>query len=176
VRAALEEALDQADLVLTNGGVSVGDCDPIKGVLRELGAQERFWKVAQKPGGPLGLWSLRGKPVLGIPGNPAAAMLMFELYGRPALRKMLGLERLFRPEAQGILEAPWRRSGPDGRTHFLRVTAREEKGVLAVRLTGPQGSGLLSSMTRANALAVIPEARLELAPGDPVRLLLLEAP
>lgn len=176
VEAALGRALDSADVILTNGGISVGDFDYIKRVLEEMGAEQVFWRVAQKPGAPLGLWMLRGRPVFGIPGNPVAAMLMVEAYVRPALRHMLGHARLHRPERTGVMGALWRRSGDPRRTEFLRVVAEPGEGGLQVRLAGPQGSGILSSLMRANALAIVPEGLTSLAPGDPVRLQMLDEP
>lgn len=173
VEAVLRQARESADLILTTGGVSVGDGDFVKPVLEALGAEQVFWRVAQKPGGPLGFWMWEGTPIFGIPGNPVAAMLMVEEYVRPALRKLMGFPHLHRPEVLGVLETPWRKSGPDGRVHFLRVVV-EEGGPLRVRLTGPQGSGILSSMLRANALAVISEEETELEAGAPVRLHLTE--
>jgi molybdopterin molybdotransferase len=166
VEAALRRALAGADVVLTNGGVSVGDFDYIKAVLEDLGAETVFWRVAQKPGGPLGLWRLQGRLVFGIPGNPVAAMLMFEEYVRPALRRMMGYRFLHRPWRTCALAASWRKSGPDGKLQFLRVVA--EGGQAA--LTGPQGSGLLSSMMKANALALIPAEAVALPAGSPVLL------
>jgi len=174
VEAVLREALATADVILTTGGVSVGDSDFVKPVLEAMGAEPVFWRVAQKPGGPLGFWLLEGKPVFGIPGNPVAAMLMVEEYVRPALRKRMGFGQLFRPERQGIMDTPWRKSGPDGRVHFLRVVVREEDGALHAALTGPQGAGILSSMLRANALAVISEDATEIPAGGSVRLHLTE--
>jgi molybdopterin molybdotransferase len=176
VAGTLALALAGADVVLTNGGVSVGDFDYIKEVLAELGAEQVFWRVAQKPGGPLGLWMLQGRLVFGIPGNPVAAMLMFEEYVRPALRRMLGFSLLHRPEREGVLEAPWRKRGADGKLNFLRVTARAQDGRLEVALTGPQGSGLLSSMMRANALALVPPEVLAIPAGGSVRLHLIDEP
>jgi molybdopterin molybdotransferase len=174
VRAALAEALAAADVVLTNGGISVGDFDYLKEVLEELGAERVFWRVAQKPGAPLGLWLLEGKLVFGIPGNPVAAMLMFEEYVRPALRKLMGYPRLHRPERKGTLAAPWRKSGADGRLHFLRVLAKAEGAGFRAELTGPQGSGVLSSMMRANALVLVPEDTLAIAEGGEVLLHFLD--
>ena len=171
VAATLARALEGADVVLTNGGISVGDYDCIKAVLEDQGARQVFWKVAQKPGGPLGLWVLQGKLVFGIPGNPVAAMLMFEEYVRPALRRMMGYANLHRPERKGCLEAPWMRSGDPMRTEFLRVVVRGEG---PVALAGPQGSGVLSSMMRANALAVIPEGPTGLPAGAEVTLHLMD--
>ena len=175
VAAALAEALAGADVVLTNGGVSVGDFDFIKDVLAGLGAEQVFWRVAQKPGGPLGLWMLQGRLVFGIPGNPVAAMLMFEEYVRPALRRMLGAGPLHRPERTGIMAAPWRKR-PDGKLNFLRVVTREREGRLEVALTGPQGSGLLSSMMRANALALVPAEVLDIPAGGEILLHLIDEP
>ena len=143
VTGTLLRAMEEADVVLTNGGVSVGDFDYIKDVLEDLGAEPVFWRVAQKPGGPLGLWTLGGKLVFGIPGNPVAAMIMVEEYVRPALRRMLGYAHLHRPERMAHLAAPWRKHSPDGRLSFLRVATRLEGGRLVAALTGPQGSGLL---------------------------------
>ncbi|HJV39587.1 MAG TPA: gephyrin-like molybdotransferase Glp, partial [Geothrix sp.] len=153
--AALREALT-ADAVLTTGGISVGDYDFVKPILEELGAERVFWKVAQKPGGPLGFWMLGEKPIFGIPGNPVAAMLMVEEYVRPALRRLMGFSALHRPVVEAVLEDGWRGKAGDRRTTFLRVVARREGDQLLARLTGPQGSAILSSMLEANALAVIP--------------------
>jgi len=174
VVAALTAALEGADVVLTNGGISVGDFDYIKDVLEGLGAEQVFWRVAQKPGGPLGLWLLQGRLVFGIPGNPVAAMLMFEEYVRPALRSMLGFTRLHRPERTGVMAEPWRKHSADGKLNFLRVTAQGPD--FRVALTGPQGSGLLSSMMRANALALIPPGTLEIPAGGPILLHLIDEP
>ena len=171
---ALAAAVAGADVVLTNGGVSVGDFDCIKGVLEGLGAEQVFWRVAQKPGGPLGLWLFQGRLVFGVPGNPVAAMLVFEEYVRPALRRMMGFSRLHRPERRGLLDAPWRKHRADGHLHFLRVTARATDQGLRVALTGPQGSGLLSSMMRANALALVPADTLDLPAGSEVLLHLID--
>lgn len=176
VEAAIRDALTAADMVLTTGGVSVGDWDFVKPVLEDLGAEPIFWRVDQKPGGPLGFWMLEGKPILGIPGNPVAAMVMVEEYVRPALRKMMGFRHLHRPECAALLDAPWRKSSPDGRVHFLRAIQREEGGIRKVSLTGPQGSGILSSMLRANALALIPEDQTAIEGGGTVQLHLTGLP
>ncbi|WP_316413840.1 molybdopterin molybdotransferase MoeA [Mesoterricola silvestris] len=171
VARALLGALGEADVVLTNGGISVGDFDYIKAVLEDNGAERVFWKVAQKPGSPLGLWVLGGKLIFGIPGNPVAAMLMFEEYVRPAVRRMMGYRNLHRPARAGVLEEGWTRSGDARRTEFLRVVAGPGG---RVALAGPQGSGILSGMMRANALAVIPEGPMALEAGAEVLLHLLD--
>jgi molybdopterin molybdotransferase len=176
VTAALARARDTADVVVTNGGISVGDYDFIKAVLVDLGAREVFWKVKQKPGGPLGFWLLDGKPVFGIPGNTVAAMVCMEEYVRPAIRKLMGHARLLRPEVTGIFEGVFRKTVQDGKVHLVRVRARRESGQLVVAPSGPQGSGILSSMLRSNALALVPADALALKTGDEVRVHLVEEP
>lgn len=168
----LRQALE-AGVVLTTGGISVGDYDFMKAMLEELGAERIFWKVAQKPGGPLGFWMLGSRPIFGIPGNPVAAMLMVEEYVRPALRKLMGFAKLHRPVAQARLEDGWT-GRTDQRTTFLRVVARREADGLHARTTGPQGSAILSSMLSVNALAVIPEGVARVEPGGTVQLHLTE--
>jgi len=172
LRGVLQQALE-ADVVLTTGGISVGDYDFMKAMLEDLGATRIFWKVAQKPGGPLGFWMLDGKPIFGIPGNPVAAMLMVEEFVRPALRQVMGFAKLHRPVASAILEDGWT-GRTDQRTTFLRVVARREADGFHARLTGPQGSAILSSMLVANALAVIPEGVARVEPGGTVLLHLTE--
>jgi molybdopterin molybdotransferase len=176
-RAALAGVLREAmgaDAILTTGGISVGDYDFVKAILEELGAERVFWKVAQKPGGPLGFWMLGDKPIFGIPGNPVAAMLMVEEYVRPALRRLMGFTKLHRPVAEARLDGGWTGKAGDHRTTFLRVVARREDGQLQARLTGPQGSAILSSMLHANALAVVPAGMDRVEPGGMVLLHLTE--
>ena len=176
VAAALAKARDCADVIVTNGGISVGDYDFIKAVLVELGAREVFWKVTQKPGGPLGFWLLDGKPVFGIPGNTVAAMVCMEEYVRPALRKLMGHAKLLRPEAVATFEGNFRKSAPDGKVHLIRVRARREGDRVVVSPSGPQGSGILSSMLRSNALALVPADAMALTTGDEVAVHLVEEP
>jgi molybdopterin molybdotransferase len=176
VTRALRGAWAAADVVVTTGGVSMGERDRVKDVLGEMSAERVFWRVAQKPAGPLGFWRLTGKPVFGAPGNPVAAMLTVEEYVRPLLRRMMGHARLFRPEVEGVLEEPWARRAADERLHFARVVARVVEGEWRARLAGPQGSGVLSSLARANALALISAGATELPAGSRVTLHLIEEP
>ena len=176
VTAALERARAEADVIVTNGGISVGDYDFIKDVLAGFGAREVFWKVKQKPGGPLGFWLWGGTPVFGIPGNTVAAMVCMEEYVRPALRKMMGHARLLRPEVMAVFEGEFRKSAPDGKVHLIRVRARREGGRVVVSPSGPQGSGILTSMLRSNALALVPADALALRSGDEVPVHLVEEP
>jgi len=176
VAAAVQEALATCDVILTNGGVSAGDYDFLKSTLEALGARQLFCQVNQKPGRPLVFWLLEGKPVFGLPGNPVAAMVCFEMFVRPALRKMLGHASLLRPCVEAALAEDYRKGGADLRTHWLRVQARQEGSRWEAAATGPQGSGILSSMTRANAIAEIPDCAGDLKAGTTVRLHLTDLP
>lgn len=176
VQDALVQAWGAADVIVTNGGVSVGEWDHVKAVLEELGAARVFWGVRQKPGKPMAFWEWNGKPVLGLPGNPVSCMVCFEEYVRPALRRMMGHAWLHRPVRTAALAEGFVKEAGDPRTHFLRVVAREREGRLVATATGPQGSGILSSMVRANALAVIPAGSGGVPPGGEVRLHMTELP
>jgi molybdopterin molybdotransferase len=174
------------DLIVTSAGVSVGEFDYTRDVLAALGAEMRFWKVRMRPGAPIGFGILnrnsnrssdgdalsRGIPWIGLPGNPVSTMVTFELFVRPVLRRMLGHERLHRRPVQVVLEEPVTIGAR--LTHFLRavVTTRAD-GTLAARLTGPQGSGILTSMSLANALLVVPEDRPRVEAGETASALLL---
>ena len=147
---------DGCDLIVTSAGISVGALDYVREVLAELGAEMSFWKVRMRPGAPIGCGTVRGIPWIGLPGNPVSTMVTFELFVRPAIRKMLGHTRLFRRPVLARLEEAVTISGR--LTHFLRaIVSTAADGSLGVRLTGSQGSGILTSMTKANALLVVPE-------------------
>ncbi|MHB2034509.1 MAG: molybdopterin molybdotransferase MoeA [Gemmatimonadaceae bacterium] len=160
------------DLLLTSGGISVGAFDHTRRVLADLGATLDFWRVKIRPGAPLGFGSWRGVPWIGLPGNPVSTMVTSELFVRPALRRMQGMTR---PYAGTVpVRVAERVTTGAALTHFLRaVVAPAADGVLEARLTGPQGSGLLTSMSRANALLVLPEHRQDVAAGEMARALLL---
>jgi molybdopterin molybdotransferase len=170
--AKIREGLEQgADLFLTSGGVSVGDFDMVKEVLAAEG-EIHFWWVNMKPGKPLAFGQVDGVPVLGLPGNPVAAMISFELFARPAMRKMAGHKEWAKPFVEATLQDAVTRK--DRRRHFLRVRLWKEGERYYARLTGPQGSGILNSMVQANGLAVIPEEREELPAGETVSVLMLD--
>jgi molybdopterin molybdotransferase len=156
---------DGCDLLITSAGVSVGEFDYTREVVSALGAEMKFWRVRMRPGAPLGFGILGGMPWIGLPGNPVSAMVTFELFVRPVVRRMLGHTRLFRRPVAVILEEPVHIGAR--LTHFLRcvVTTRDD-GVVTARLTGPQGSGILTSMSRANALLVVPEDRPRVEAGE----------
>ncbi|MBM3187851.1 MAG: molybdopterin molybdotransferase MoeA [Chloroflexi bacterium] len=167
----LHEALERrADLIVTSGGVSVGDFDLVKHVLATEGDMD-FWWVNMKPGKPMAFGTLGGVPLLALPGNPVAAMISFYLFGRPAILKMLGHAAWAFPSVEARLSEGISRK--DGRRHYLRVHLEGATDGYVARLTGEQGSGILSSLVAADGLAVIPEDREYLAPGSPVQVLLL---
>ena len=160
------------DLIITSAGISVGEFDYTREALVALGAEMKFWKVRMRPGAPLGFGLLQGVPWLGLPGNPVSAMVTFELFARPVVRRMLGHSRLFRRPVPVVLEEPVRVGVR--LTHFLRAVVRvRDDGALSARLTGPQGSGILTSMSRANALLIVPEDRPESAAGETASAFLL---
>ncbi len=153
LRKKMELALDQADVLITSGGVSEGDRDHIGPLLAELGTVH-FNRVRQKPGKPLTFATIRGKPCFALPGNPVSALVSFELYVRPALRRMAGHTRLRRPERPVLLRHPVR---PDPvRTEFVRAVVEQEGNQWWARTTGAQASSRLLSMLGANALLRVP--------------------
>lgn len=162
-----------ADLLITSGGVSVGDFDVVKTVLATEG-EITFWRVRMKPGKPLAFGHIKGVPHLGLPGNPVSSLVSYELFARPAILQMLGKKHFRRPEVEAtLLDAIPHK---DGRRHYVRVIVQKEDGGYTARLTGEQGSGVLTSMARANGLAIIPEDTTSLAPGSRVRVMLLDWP
>lgn len=159
------------DLLLTTGGVSVGEFDYTRSVLAELGATQRFWRVRIRPGAPLGFGLLGDTPWLGLPGNPVSTLVTFELFARPAIRKMSGHASVFRRTTRVRVAETLTISAP--LTHFLRAELTWLEGELTARLTGPQGSGLLSSMARADALLVVSADRPRVEAGELVDALIL---
>jgi molybdopterin molybdotransferase len=174
-RDALREKIEQAagcDAIVTTAGISVGEFDYIREVLTGLGAEMAFWKVRMRPGAPVGFGHIGSVPWLGLPGNPVSAMVTFELFARPLLRRMQGYSRLHRRPVPVMLEEEVTINAPI--THFLRVVVSvRDDGTLTARLTGPQGSGILTSMSQANALLVVPEDRPHSRAGDVLHALLL---
>jgi molybdopterin molybdotransferase len=162
-----------ADMIVTSGGVSLGDFDMVKDALRQAG-DIAVWQVRMKPGKPLAFGAIGGAPFLGLPGNPVAAAVSFEIFGRPAVRKMLGHRDLApRTVAVRLLEDIDNRGM---RRHFVRaLVERDDSGLLTARTAGTQGAGVLSSLSRANALLVVPETVERASPGDMLEAILLDA-
>ena len=153
LRESIREALNRADVVVTSGGVSVGEKDLVKGTMTELGVEQVFWGVKFKPGKPLFFGVRDGGSVFGLPGNPVSAMVCFELFVRPALMKMGAREDRKRPRIRVYFNHDVRNQF--GRMHAMRVgLEKTEKGWRAESV-GAQGSGLVSSLTKADALALI---------------------
>ncbi len=165
-----------ADLLVTTAGVSVGEHDLVRDVLRELGGELKLWRVQMRPGAPLGFGSLHGKPWIGLPGNPVSTMVTFELFVRPTIRRLSGHALPFRRTVPVVVQEAIT-LGPKLR-HYLRaiVQAGESGTSLGARLTGPQGSGILTSMARANALLIIPEDMPAVPAGAALQALVLDDP
>ena len=162
----------RADVLISSAGVSVGDYDFVKDVLRDLGMQMVFWKVAMKPGRPLAFGTIGTKPVFGLPGNPVSSMVSFEQFVRPSLLKMMGHRRLFRPIIEAILKEDVHKE-PE-RRHFIRAFVSFESDRYFVSTTGDQGSGILWSMVKANGLIIIPEGQGTVRAGEKVQVQLLD--
>ncbi len=162
----------QPDLFITSGGVSTGDFDVVKNVLAAEG-EIGFWRVRMKPGKPLAFGKLHGVPHLGLPGNPVSSLVSFELFARPALLLMQGKTRLDKPTVEATLVDGVRHK--DDRRHYMRVIVEKRGGDWVARLTGEQGSGILSSVTKANGLAIAPEEMSSVAPGTRLQVMLLDA-
>ena len=176
---SLREHFDRAagaDLLVTTAGVSVGEHDLVRDVLAELGCEMKLWRIRMRPGAPLGFGLLSGKPWIGLPGNPVSTMVTFELFVRPAIRRLAGQPLPFRRTVP-VTVGESIKLGPRLR-HFLRavVAPEGEDGALMARLTGPQGSGILTSMARANALLIVPEDRPAVAAGETLPAILLDDP
>jgi molybdopterin molybdotransferase len=170
----LKQALD-ADMLLTTGGVSMGDYDMVKDILSKEGKMV-FWQVRVKPGKPLAFGKLKGKtkdiPHVGLPGNAVSCMVSFELFVRPALLKMMGRKNIDKPSVNAVVEDSVKNDS--GRRLYNRAIIARRNGGYYARLTGPQGSGILKSMSLANGLVLIPEEKKILRKGDTVQALMLD--
>jgi molybdopterin molybdotransferase len=175
----LKQAQD-ADILLTTGGVSMGDYDMVKDILARDGEMV-FWQVRVKPGKPLAFGKIKGKdkngklksiPHLGLPGNAASCMVSFEIFVRPALLKMMGKKNFAKPTVEAIMEDSVKNDA--GRRIYDRAIIEKRDGLYYARLTGPQGSGILTSMSLANGLVLIPEGKGKINKGETVQVLMLD--
>src|SRR5690606_9168110 len=173
VRAHVARGLD-CDLIVTSAGISVGEHDHLRSVLEAMGIEHKFWKLRMRPGAPVGYGILADVPWIGLHGNPVSTMVTFELFVRPAIRQMCGHAEPFRSAV--VARAAERITLRPRLQHFLRAVISERDDVLEARLTGPQGSGILTSMVRANALLVIPEGQHQTEPGADVLAIRLDDP
>jgi len=179
VVAGLQQGLD-ADMLITTGGVSLGDYDVVKDVLAKQG-EIGFWTVRIKPGKPLAFGMIKGRdraggvtniPHIGLPGNPVSSMVTFELFARPAILKMMGKKNLNKPTIEAVIEEPI--VNTDGRRIFSRAVVEKRGDQYFARLTGPQGSGILTSMTSANGLVIVPEDKPGVKKGNIVQVIMLD--
>lgn len=166
------------DLLLSSGGVSMGDYDVVKRVLQDEGAIS-FWSIDVRPGKPLAFGHFRGVPILGLPGNPVSSMVTFELFVRPSLLRLAGHSQVQKVEIEAIAAEPMRNTS--GRENFMRgIVERRQRDDAAhewvVRLTGEQASNIITSMARANALVRVPKTRTTIQPGERVQVLMLDWP
>ncbi|OGP96348.1 MAG: hypothetical protein A2157_14880 [Deltaproteobacteria bacterium RBG_16_47_11] len=171
----IENKLQQglrADVIISSAGISVGDYDFVKDVLKNMGMEMVFWRVAMQPGKPFAFGTIRGKPVFGLPGNPVSSMVSFEQFVRPSLLKMMGHHQLFRPVIEAILKEEIRKKA--GRRQFVRASVSLKENQYVVTTTGEQGSGILKSMVKANGLIMIPEDSEIVRAGEKVKVQLLD--
>jgi molybdopterin molybdotransferase len=159
------------DLMIATGGVSMGDFDVVKGVLEQIGQMD-FWKVAMRPGAPQTYGTIGGTPFFGLPGNPTSTMVGFELFVRPAIRKMRGFADLQRPRIQAVLAEDVRKK-PD-RRYFLRGRVERSSDGYTARLSGRQSSAMLTAMHAANCLISLPEGESAFSAGTEVTCIRLD--
>ena len=169
LRARFTDAAENADVVLTSGGVSVGEADFIRQLMSELGAVH-FWQLAIKPGRPLAFGRIKNAWLFGLPGNPVASLVAFAAFARDALRYLQGEDPVTPAELIPVTLAHPIRKKP-GRQEYLRGTLARENGTLVARVAGAQGSGILSSMTRASGFIILPEEAGDLPEGATVAFL-----
>tara|TARA_B100000686_G_C16778716_1_gene970326 strand:- start:1897 stop:2967 length:1071 start_codon:yes stop_codon:yes gene_type:complete len=173
-----EEALRQkfrdalkCDIVLSSGGVSVGDYDLVQSSLDQMGREMAFWKVAMKPGKPLAFGHIGDRPIFGLPGNPVSSFVSFEQFVRPSLKKMMGASQLTAKTVKARLTKTVRKKA--GRLYFMSAALEDENGELEVTPNAEQGSGILKSMIHADGLMVFPLEASEMAKGDMVSVQIL---
>ena len=167
----IREGLD-CDIILTSGGVSVGDYDLVKYILAKMGTNIKFWQVAMRPGKPLVFGTIKNKLIFGLPGNPVSSMISFEVFVRPAILHMMGQIHDERKEIDAVLEEGITKK--KGLRYFLRAYTHWKDGVYLTRTTGPQGSGILKSMALANSLIILPEEEEKIEKGVRVTVRFLD--
>jgi molybdopterin molybdotransferase len=166
------QAAMRADVIISSGGVSVGDYDLVKDIMQEVGSRMQFWQVAMRPGKPLAFGRIGNIPMFGLPGNPVSSMISFEQFIRPAILKMMGHQEIFRRTVRAVLQENIEKR--KGFTHFIRALVKAGAGGYTVSTTGEQGSGILKSMVRANGLIVLPEDVDKVKSGTEVKVQLLD--
>ena len=170
LRAKLSTGLD-ADVLVTSAGVSAGDRDLVREVLAELGIEDVFWKVLIKPGGPMAFGLSGTTPVFSLPGNPVSSLITFEVFVRPALRKMTGSPHPVKIPVKATLAEPVKKK--PGKTQFLRVMIESGEEGYVARTAGDQNTGIVRTLALADGIAVLPLERTTFAAGEKVDVLLL---
>jgi molybdopterin molybdotransferase len=172
LEAAFRDAASRADAIITSGGVSVGEADYTKAMMKKLG-DVAFWKIAMRPGRPMAVGRVGDSILFGLPGNPVAVMVTFLAFVRPALLRMMGCSAAQPPLLKARSAEAIRKKA--GRTEYQRgLVTTGTDGKLHVRTTGNQGSGVLSSMVQANGLIVLHHAQGNVAVGDEVDVMMFE--
>jgi len=172
LEAAFTKAALEADAIITSGGVSVGEADFTKAMMKKLG-DVAFWKIAMRPGRPMAVGRIGKSVLFGLPGNPVAVMVTFLAFVRPALLRMMGSTAQPAPMVRARCLEPLRKKA--GRTEYQRgFVSSAADGTLQVRTTGNQGSGVLSSMVQGNGLIVLHHAQGHVAVGDEVDVMMFE--
>ena len=161
----------KADVFITSAGVSAGDRDLVREILEQSGVRQLFWKVAIKPGGPTAFGLHGDKPVFSVPGNPVSSMIAFEELIRPALLKMLGHSKVLRPVIKAVAKTALHNETT--KTRFLRVVVAKTTAGFSVESAGDQNTGILSTMIKANGIAILPPEKKEISAGEKVDIQLL---
>ncbi len=157
------------NVLVTSGGVSVGEFDLVRGLFNQIGCDMKFWKVAIKPGKPFAFGVLNGIPLFGLPGNPVSSFVAFEVFLRPAILKMQGIQNVFRRPFEAIMSVDFKNK--PGRTHFVRGISEWDGNKLKVQPSGEQGSAMLSTLVSANCLIVIPSDKGDVKKGEVVKVI-----
>lgn len=163
----------EADALITTAGVSMGDRDLVCEVLQALGVERQFWKVDIKPGRPTAFGIKGEKPVFSLPGNPVSSMITFEEFVRPALLKMMGHQKVLKPLVKVIMSETIKKK--PGRVQFLRVTVIDDGDRLLASSSGDQNTGIVSTLLRANGIAVLPAESVLIEAGEQVDVQLIGA-
>jgi molybdopterin molybdotransferase len=172
LRAKFKEA-KQYDLLITSGGVSVGDFDLVKDIMAEKG-HINFWRINMRPGKPVAFGHIDGIPLLGLPGNPVSSAVTFELFGRPLIRKLQGHSRLHKPQIEVVVTDGIPNQTP--RRHYVRAHVIWQYDHFVASTTGNQDSHLMTSLLNANALLIVPERGAGVHPGDKLKAIMLDWP
>lgn len=171
---SLREKFDEAkqyDLIITSGGVSVGNFDLVKDIMTEKGRVD-FWRINMRPGKPIAFGHIDSIPLLGLPGNPVSSAVTFELFGRPLIRKLQGHSRLHKPQVEVTLTDGIHNQ--DMRRHYVRAHVAWQHDHFVAHTTGNQGSHIMTSLLNANALIIVPEGGVEVHPEDKMKAIMLD--